>query len=126
MSNRFIFYNPNPHKNRTTDCAIRAICKATGYSWNYVQFFICMMCGIEGEMPERNWVWGKFLQMNGFKRYVIARKSNNKYTLKDFCEDNPVGTFVVGVKDHVVCVVDGCYYDTWDSGDEEPIFYWVR
>ncbi len=23
-------------------------------------------------------------------------------------------------------VADGCYFDTWDSGDEIPIFYWTK
>ena len=27
---------------------------------------------------------------------------------------------------HVVCVKDGNYYDTWQSGDEVPIYAWVK
>lgn len=27
---------------------------------------------------------------------------------------------------HVVCVQDGYYYDSWDSGNEIPIYYWER
>jgi hypothetical protein len=26
----------------------------------------------------------------------------------------------------VVCVENGCYHDTWDSGDELPVYYWER
>jgi hypothetical protein len=27
---------------------------------------------------------------------------------------------------HVVAVIDGNYYDTWDSGDEVPIALWKK
>ena len=48
------------------------------------------------------------------------------YTVRDFCEDNPLGTFVLAIHEHVVCVVDGDYYDSWDSGGEIPIYYWTK
>jgi hypothetical protein len=25
-----------------------------------------------------------------------------------------------------VCAVDGFYYDSWDSGQEIPVYYWTR
>ena len=27
---------------------------------------------------------------------------------------------------HVVCVEDGKYFDSWDSGNEIPLFYWEK
>ena len=27
---------------------------------------------------------------------------------------------------HVVTVQDGKYYDTWDSGNEIPVYYWEK
>ena len=38
--------------------------------------------------------------------------------------DNPEGVYVVGLDSHVVAVIDGIYIDTWDSGNEIPIYYW--
>lgn len=31
-----------------------------------------------------------------------------------------------GIDGHVVCVQDGFYWDTWDSGQEIPVYYWER
>ena len=30
------------------------------------------------------------------------------------------------ISGHVVAVIDGNYYDTWDSGDKIPIYYWYK
>ena len=36
------------------------------------------------------------------------------------------GTYVVGTGTHAIAVVDGCYYDAWDSGNEIVLYYWKR
>ena len=48
------------------------------------------------------------------------------YTVEDFCIDHPHGVYVLGCDGHVLTVVDGLYYDSWDSGGEVPIYYWER
>nr|DAW82566.1 MAG TPA: hypothetical protein [Caudoviricetes sp.] len=34
--------------------------------------------------------------------------------------------YVLALSSHVVCVEDGTYFDTWDSGSEIPLFYWAK
>ena len=125
-SDRWIEYNPNPQHNRVGDCTVRAISKAmdtdweTVYSWLTAYGFICK------DMPSANNVWGHFLKRQGFKRYLIDDHGKEYYTVEDFCRDNPVGTYILAINGHVVCVCDGFYYDTWDSGKEEPIYYWKK
>ncbi len=48
------------------------------------------------------------------------------YTIRDFAYDHPFGTYLVGTGKHVVTIIDGNYYDTWDSGGEIPIYYWKK
>jgi hypothetical protein len=48
------------------------------------------------------------------------------YTVEDFCQEHPNGTFVVATHGHVLAVIDGNYYDSWDSGQENPIYYFER
>lgn len=79
-----------------------------------------------GDMPSGNVVWGRYLSVNGFKKKVPPYHCNGCYTLKDFCDDHKRGTFIVALNNHVVCVKDGDYYDTWDSGDEVPLYYWEK
>lgn len=44
--------------------------------------------------------------------------------MQDFCEDFPDGTYLLALQSHVVAVIDGNYYDSFDSGHEVPLYYW--
>ena len=78
------------------------------------------------DMPSANRVWGEFLKTKGFLKYQIPDTCPICYTIRDFCFDHPQGTYVVGTGEHVVAVVNGNYYDSWDSGNEIPIYYFER
>ena len=78
------------------------------------------------EMPSQNNVWGAYLHDLGFKRYVIEDTCPDCYNVKDFANDHPKGRYVVGTGTHVIAVIDGNYYDTWDSGEEVPVYYWQK
>lgn len=77
-------------------------------------------------MPSSNNVWGAYLEEKGFERLSIPNTCPNCYTIKDFCKDNPKGVCIIGTGSHAVAVIDGDYYDTWDSGDEVPIYFFKR
>lgn len=119
-------YNPNPNGNRVGDCTIRALSKATGKDWERIYAEVSALGFALRDMPSANHVWGACLRRNGFERHIIDDKGQDIYTVNDFCRDNPQGTYVLAIDGHVVCVVDGFYYDTWDSGREIPIYYWVK
>ena len=122
----FIHYNPNPSGTYVGDCTIRAISKALGTSWHKVYADLAIQGYAMADMPSSNRVWGQYLRSCGYRRYVIPNTCPDCYTIKEFCEDNPTGTYIVGTGTHVVCVKDGDYYDSWDSGDETPIFYYME
>lgn len=48
------------------------------------------------------------------------------YTVADFCWDNPYGYYLLATGTHAVAVIDGDYYDTWDSGNESVAYYYER
>lgn len=126
----FINYNANPVNNRVGDCVIRAISKATGNTWEEIYTKIALQGFLMSDMPSANRVWMAYLKKIGFKKYLIPDTCPDCYTVQDFCIDHPVGIYVLWVdgqqNGHVVCAVDGNYYDTWDSGYEFPIFYWRK
>ena len=119
-------YNPNPAAARVGDCVIRAIAKATNQTWEMVYIELALYGFMLSDLPSANHVWGKFLKEHGFVREIIPTDCPDCYTVKRFCEDHKIGTYILAISGHVVTVVDGNYYDTWDSGDEVPIYYWKR
>ena len=122
----YVMVNPNPKGSYVGDCVVRALSIALGDSW----YNIFIDLSIEGltlcDMPSSNKVWGKYLKDRGYHRYAIPDTCPNCYTIKDFCEDHPSGTYILGTGSHVVTVIDGDYLDSWDSGDENPIYYWQK
>lgn len=125
IASRWIKYNPNPMDNRAGDCTVRAISKAMSQDWDTSFIWLCIYGFMMCNMPSANCVWGKYLSKNGFKCTMIW-EPGKRYTVDDFCRDNPKGTFILAIDGHVVCVVDGFYYDTWDSGGEIPIYCWAK
>ena len=78
--------------------------------------------GNEGVADE---VWGSVLRQHGFKRKMVEDTCpDDCYDVERFCEDHPVGTFVVKSEDHVATVKDGVLYDSWPSQNKVVIYYW--
>lgn len=118
-------YNANPRKRRTGDCTIRAICTALGMDWDDVYVGVAFTGFLAADMPSTNRVWRRFLRRLGYEMRLIDCGGRDCYTVDDFCEDHPDGTYILALEGHVVAVIDGEYWDTWDSGDEEPVYYWI-
>lgn len=122
----FIHYNPNPLHKLVGDCVIRAVSKVTNEDWKTTYMNIALQGYLMMDMPSSNSVWGAYLYSVGFNRHVIPNTCPDCYTVRDFCKDHPEGTFLLATGSHVVAVVDGDYYDTCDSGDEVPIYFWRK
>ena len=122
----YAYYNPNPSKHFKEDCVVRAITKLEKKSWDDVYIDLCF-CGFkEKEMPSINRVWNKYLTQLGYTRTVIPNTCPDCYTVRDFCREHPKGKYLLALGEHVVAVVDGRYYDAYDSGNEVPIYYWHK
>ncbi len=132
---RWIKYNPNPKRNTTDDCTIRALARATcrdwdePESWDRVYAALCEIGFYHKFMPSTDYIWNIYLSEHGFVRRWVDTRGYDDYTVRDFCRDHPYGVYVLCMPakmGHVVCAVDGQYYDNWDSGDEVPTYYWER
>lgn len=112
------------------DCVIRAISAATGKTWDETAVRLCVWELILHDMPSADRVWGAYLRSCGFERCPIPADCPECYTVADFCADHPRGMYILAISSggsgHVVYVNDGQYFDSWDSGDEYPIYYWKR
>lgn len=122
----WVEYNPSPVGARVGDCAVRAVAKALDTTWEKAYLLIAMNGFQMGNIISANSVWGSVLRQHGFKRYNLPTDCPDCYSVRDFCQDNPIGTYVLGTENHVVTAVDGDYYDTWDSGDEIVAYVWHK
>lgn len=122
----FIRTNPNPVNNRVGDCVIRAISILMDMSWEETYDKICEQGRLMYDMPSSNDVWSEYLRSQGFKRKSIPNTCPICYTIREFCQDHRDGEYLLATGSHVVAVIDGDYYDTWDSGEEIPIYYFKR
>ena len=120
----YVPYNPNSQRKSNGDCVVRALTKVLDSSWDRV-FVELMVYGLMlSNMPSDSEVWGELLRDKGFERLTIPNTCPKCYTISKFCQDNPTGTFVLVTDTHVVAVINGDYFDTWDSGEEVPSYYW--
>ena len=79
-----------------------------------------------GDMPSANHVWGAYLRSRGFDRDMISNSCPDCYTVADFAAEHPHGIYILALSGHVVCVQNGDWIDTWDSGGEIPLYYWHK
>ena len=119
-------FNPNPVSRNVGDCAVRAVSAALGVDWETAFAMIAENAYQMADMPSSNSVWGAVLRRNGFYRTAIPNTCPDCYTLGDFADDHPEGTFVVGTGNHVATVVDGVVYDSWNSLNEIPQYFWYK
>lgn len=122
----FVKYNPNPEAYRTDDCVIRALTKALNMSWDEAYETLAEHGRELGDMMHKNWVWGDLLIENGYSRYAIPDTCPHCYTVSDFAADHPFGTYILGTGEHAIALINGDWYDTFNSADCVPIIYYRR
>ena len=120
----WIHCNPNPRYKEVPDCVVRAIAIALNMKWLDVYDDLCSLGREEFNMPSADAVWGKYLYRLGFKPFLLPEKCPACTTIELFCVMYPRGTYIIGTGSHAVAIIDGNYYDSWDSGNEIPSFFW--
>lgn len=135
----FRYFNANPKGKLTTDCVVRAVSTATELPYNQVVMELAEMQCKTGYDDGDKKLYDKYLQSKGFVKCNQPRKTDGtKYTGKEWCnqlrEDIiwcPRGERLRRVVaniggHHVVAIVDGKVWDTWNSTDGCIGNYWVK
>ena len=118
----FEYYQPNEkdHKDKVGDCQIRALCKVLELSWveafdltipicRELQTYTMFDCDYEKTREAMD-------KLGFCYTGITNKKGTTRPTVWKFAKDHPNGRYIVKVAHHIVAVVDGKYYDTWDSG----------
>lgn len=122
----YIHYNLNPFGKEEDDCVVRALGLVLDKSWNAMYMDLMIQGFMMKSRFDKNYVWGAYLKNEGFDREVIPNTCPDCYSVADFANDHPVGKYVLATDGHVVAVIDGNYYDTSDTGDLVPLYYWKK
>ena len=123
MSKQWVYFQPNKKdlKDKVGDCQVRALCKALGLTWLEAFDITIPICRelqtytiFDGDLAKTTEAMRKL----GFEYTGVSNKKGTKRpTIKKFAKNHQAGTYICRVAHHVVAVVGGCYYDTWDSGE---------
>lgn len=132
----FIRLNLNPFGQDTGDCVIRAITLALNYNWFMVHDELSFLSRKMADMPSSNRVWKQYLKDKGYVEEMAQNTCPNCLTVEKFCKTHPRGRYILSTCEyskandgimvtgtHVVAVIDGDYYDSWDSGNDVPLSY---
>ena len=122
----YFYYNPNPWRLSTEDCAPRALSAVLRMSWHEAYDLLCESGREMGLMPSNKAVMWAILKMHGFRRHAMPDQCPDCYTISNFAWDHPSGVYVCATGDHIVAVIDGDWYDAWNSCDEIPQFFWEK
>lgn len=106
------FYNANPRGNFVNDCTIRAISLAEGKTWDETYEEL-------SDIAQRN---GIILDdVNFIEPLLDSRYNRECYNGKyvgEFVEEHPRGTYLLTMKSHISCCIDGCLIDSFDCRDK--------
>lgn len=122
----FVKMNPNPANNVTGDCVIRAISIAENKTWDETFLDLMVECFFLKDVPSSNPAWGAYLHKLGYHRHIVSDLCPDCFNVMDFVRENPEGTYILATGTHVICAIDGAYIDSWDSGQERPIYYFKK
>lgn len=125
-SGRWRPFNPNPLGLEVGDCTVRTICAVTGLDWDAAHKTLCDLSRVMGNMPSADKVWWELLRWCGFTQRRLLDTCPDCYTVERFAEDHPRGVYVLGPQEHAVALIDGEYWDAWDSGRTVPSYYFKR
>lgn len=122
----FVYCNPNPVRKTAGDCVVRGIAIIEDLTWDEAYDLISDHAKKHYDMPSANWIVNSLLYSLGYVMIGLPSSCPHCYTVSDFADDHPSGIYLLGTGSHVVAVIHGDYYDTWNSGEEVPIYYWKK
>ena len=122
MLEKLIYYNANTHNVHSGDCVKRAISLAFNIDYEYTAKLLRQKAK---ELRVDSWqVPSVFIPViKDLLPYGDLDEISTKATptVAEFADSHSTGTYIIQCGDtypnHLVCVIDGNIYDSWDSGN---------
>lgn len=111
----FIYYNANPYGRLVNDCTVRAISLATGKSWNNTYRELSDFARMQGSM------FDDVMYIDGYLDKMFDKVYNKndglKLTVDEFTHYFSTGVYLITMRGHITCCIDGGIHDTFYPGD---------
>lgn len=119
-NHRWKKYNPNPDKKNVGDCSLRAYCAVFNIEWGDAFDEASCVAKANSLMMDTHKTCEIVMKNHGYVIDEEFKKSKRKdLTVNEFAMTHPYGRYFLNTHGHLVAVVDGEYYDSWDSGDKK-------
>lgn len=111
----FHYHNANPKNRITGDCRVRAISVGCDKSYNEVVMDLAkIQCDTGYDQTTNQGIAILLKQYGWIKHRMPVHNDNTKYTLLEFIQEKPKGTYIVSMAHHITLVKDGKCWDIWD------------
>lgn len=135
VSEDYVDYNANPQGRNEDDCTIRALSLVYNLSYANVKSDLISLGNKNKSKFNTFSTINDFMEKHRFKKYLNNEDGSiNVSTVENFAKKYHHGNYVVRCSDrskqdmshsfHLVAVIDGKIYDTWDSADYFVIDAW--
>lgn len=120
------YFNNNPLGLVTGDCVVRGLSKLLNQTWDKTYTDLCLTGYSKCMMPSANAVHIQYLKEHGYEMYTLPSNCPSCITVKEFSQKFPNSEYLLATGDHVVALVFGDYYDSFDSGAEIITYYFKK
>lgn len=124
----FRYFQPNPDKvKEKDDCVIRALCAATGKTWEQVFDELVILARKNHDVIESIDIVLEYLEKQNFTLCKVnVKKGKKRPTMQKIIRENPGYTLVGQCANHVMAAKGGLVMDLWDSSDRPLYRYWMK
>lgn len=118
----FKYYNCNPKGRIVDDCTVRAISLAENKTWYETYDTLSLVAKEAGTILDDVTLIDSYL--NSKYESICFKCNGDRITIKEFVQNNNIGTYLITMQNHITCVINGTIYDTWDCSNKRIWSVW--